>query len=94
MEPGWMGFDWINGGDLLQLNSFKVPVGKGLYLICGEGLLYIGQSANLRNRLKTHQKKDWGVGGASFRYYQMPDETLPHQLKEYESNLIGAYCIL
>ncbi len=90
-ELGWMGLDWIYGGDLLQLSSFNVPVGKGLYLICGEGLLYIGQSANLRNRLKAHRKKDWGVGEASLRYHQMLDETLPHQLKEYESNLIGAY---
>jgi len=90
-ELKWMGLDWINGGDILNLNPKKVPAGKGLYLISGEELLYIGQSKNLRTRLKAHQKKNWGMDEVTFRYYQMPDETFPHQMKEYESNLIGAY---
>ncbi len=90
-ELGWMGLGWLNGGELLQLKHSTIPEGKGLYLILGEEMLYIGQTNNLRGRIKTHQKKDWGVDGAGCRYYQMPDDTLPYQLKEYESNLIGAY---
>ena len=90
-EPGWMGLSWISGGELLQLKPSTIPEKKGLYLILGEEMLYIGQSNNLRDRLKTHQKKDWRLEGVRCSYYPMPDDTLPHQIKEYESNLIGAY---
>ena len=93
-EENWMGLNWQKPLQLNQKNLQNIPAGKGIYIILNEEILYIGQSANIKARLTAHCRKDWGESPVIFKYYSMPDETLPHQLKEWENDLIGAYYYL
>ena len=91
LEENWMGLKWHAKQELNQRNLLSIPDCKGIYILFNEELLYIGQSASLNKRLTAHTKKDWGNPPVYFKYYSMPDETLPHQLKEWENDLIGAF---
>lgn len=91
-EDEWMGLIWQAPRVLSVANARLAGPARGVYKIFNESkLLYIGQSTNLGSRLASHCKKHWGEGSVYFSYFVMPDETLPHQLKEYENDLIGAY---
>ncbi|WP_153015921.1 GIY-YIG nuclease family protein [Methanofollis ethanolicus] len=56
-----------------------------------DDVVYIGQSANLKARLSTHAQKDWGGIEAAYSYVVCPAAILPHQLKEWENDLIAGY---
>tara|TARA_B100000949_G_C14011114_1_gene337315 strand:- start:41 stop:472 length:432 start_codon:yes stop_codon:yes gene_type:complete len=91
LDPDWMGLRWYRT-DFSALQPSSVSANPGVYLIFNDETretLYIGQTTNLLRRLATHRTKAWGCS-ASFLYTTM-DGTLPHQLKELENDLIGAY---
>ena len=72
----------------------EVPVGDGLYKILDGNtgtLLYIGESHQLAKRLKTHSRKNWEPYLPVMSYHSLPEGTLPHQRREWEVDLIGAY---
>ena len=52
-------------------------------------VLYIGETRNLRQRLKAHSGRDWQCR-PGFVYSAQAPSALPHQLKEMENDLIGA----
>lgn len=89
--------DWM----ALQWNEFQalhrapdIPRRPGLYRIMSiedDDVIYIGQSANLRARLSTHAQKEWGVTGVAYSYVACSPDILPHQLKEWENDLIAGY---
>ena len=88
----WMGLHWQN---LLELNVSgiqKSPRAKGIYKLLGDGeLLYIGQTANLKSRLTSHSRVNWGASPIFYSYCMLSDELLPHQIKELENDLLGAF---
>ena len=47
--------------------------------------VYVGESKNLKDRLWSHQKRNWHCH-AGFTYLAQPTSTLPHQLKEMEND--------
>jgi hypothetical protein len=90
-KTDWMGLDWISPKILAPANLRFAPESKGLYTISGSDLYYIGQTTSLKNRLLDHSRKKWIEHPVSYQYCILPPTTLPHQLKELENDLIGAY---
>jgi len=88
----WMTLNW---NELRAMHkSPDIPRQPGLYRIIStedEDVIYIGQSANLRARLSTHAQKEWGTTGVAYSYVACSRDTLPHQLKEWENDLIAGY---
>lgn len=91
-EEDWMGLQWQSPQKLHSRSIQKAAAAKGLYKIFSKDeLLYIGQSANIKSRLYAHAKKDWNEEHVLYSLSILPDELLPHQLKELENDLLGAY---
>lgn len=91
-SPDWMGLDWTDAVPLR--GGSEAPDRPGLYRILSMGecdVVYIGQSKGLRSRLQSHAKRDWGDIEAAYSYVMCPPEILPHQLKEWENDLIAGY---
>ncbi|WP_338452542.1 GIY-YIG nuclease family protein [Niallia oryzisoli] len=90
ISTDFMGLPWLKFITKEQLS--EVPSSKGVYRIKGietNSLLYIGQSKKLKERLKEHNRKEWGQE-VEFSYFILKDATDYH-LKEIENDLIGAF---
>lgn len=89
-----MGLAWSEPQPLLTTKKQAIPQKKGVYKILnattGE-LLYVGESKNLQQRIPNHKRKPWGHYQPVFSYAIQSDNILPHQLKELENDLIGAW---
>ena len=82
----WLGLTWKNPNSL-DIGELSNP---GVYRIINDGSLsYIGESKNLNTRLTTH-RRDNRFNECKYSVHLMP-EALPHQLKERETDFIGAY---
>lgn len=93
-SPNWMGLHWNEPRLFDEFERKDVPRGPGLYRIMSAGdddVVYIGQSADLGVRLSTHAKRDWGEIEAGYSYVVCSSDILPHQLKEWENDLIAGY---
>jgi hypothetical protein len=83
----WLGLNWSPFQVLHDVNAPSCP---GVYRIRKNScLLYCGQSTNLQKRIHTHQKAS-RFRNSQISFHQM-DNSQPHQLKERETDLIGAY---
>ena len=85
----WMGLVWT---EFVGFNDSKnVPTLPGIYKIVevkNNELLYIGETKNLKNRLKTHKKK---FSKEAFSYSKLVVEMPRYQRLEIENDLIGQY---
>jgi len=91
-SPDWMGLDWTDAVPLRD--GSEAPDRPALYRILSMGecdVVYIGQSKGLRSRLQSHAQKDWGEIQVAYSYVVGPVAILPHQLKEWENDLIAGY---
>jgi excinuclease UvrABC nuclease subunit len=71
-----------------------VPSAAGLYLLFERDtgdIVYIGQSADCSKRLRSHAMKFLDEQALMFFYYSVERSLLPHNLKEWENDLIGNY---
>ncbi|PFP09370.1 hypothetical protein COJ90_20910 [Priestia megaterium] len=86
----FMGLPWSNFIDIKQISD--IPNKRGVYRVKGlktNTILYIGQSKQLKNRLREHMKKNWGQ---EVKYsFCVIENTKDYQLKEIENDLIGAF---
>ena len=85
----WMGLVWTEFVGFDDLNN--VPALPGIYKIVevnNNGLLYIGETKNLKNRLKTHKKK---FPNEAFSYCELSNKAPRYQRLEMENDLIGHY---
>ncbi|MDO9036626.1 MAG: hypothetical protein Q7U51_15700 [Methanoregula sp.] len=93
-QPGWMELLW-SGCEMLDAEKTRpVPAGLGLYLLRDAGsqeICYIGQSGNCAQRLLDHAKKSWDGKEVQFSFHGIDKTVLPHQLKEWENDLMGNY---
>jgi hypothetical protein len=90
----WMGLAWSGKMSLDGETIRAVPSAPGLYQLfeCDTGdLVYIGQSADCAKRLKSHATKFLDKKDLMFSYYDVKKSMLPHNLKEWENDLIGNY---
>nr|WP_243237425.1 GIY-YIG nuclease family protein [Heliobacterium chlorum] len=89
-----MNLKWKESSILSTENVKTIPPVPGVYKILAKGekgLLYIGESNSLTNRLKSHVLKNWGTDDVYFSYVPFEKDILPHQLKEIENDLIGSH---
>jgi hypothetical protein len=93
-DRDWMGLAWSGRRPLDGETIGKVPPGAGLYLLFERGsrdLVYIGQSADCAQRLRSHAMKLLDEKNMLVSYYIEEKPLLPHNLKELENDLIGNY---
>lgn len=89
-QKGWMGLPWSPPNDLRPGPS-TTPDAPGLYVLThDDGVIYIGQSTSLRQRVQAHSRSDWPAD-TTVRWSTLPKESPQHQLLELEVDLLGAY---
>jgi hypothetical protein len=90
----WMGLAWSVKKPLDGESIQALPSEAGLYLLFERyngNLVYIGQSVNCTKRFKSHAMKFLDEKGLMFSYYIEERTLLPHNLKEWENDLIGNF---
>ena len=93
-ERYWMELAWIGKLPLDGESVSTVPNGAGLYLLFERDthdLVYIGQSPDCAQRLRSHAMKLLDEKDMLFSYFIERKPMLPHNLKEQENDLIGNY---
>jgi hypothetical protein len=93
-ERDWMGLVWSGRLPLDGESVSTVPYGAGLYLLFERDtrdLVYIGQSSDCAQRLRSHAMKLLDEKDMLVSYYIEEKPLLPHNLKEWENDLIGNY---
>jgi hypothetical protein len=93
-ESHWMGLSWSPSNHLIKTNLNNIPASPGVYKIFDgkqRELLYIGETGNLRQRLRTHEQKLWECTTPLFSYVKLPEDTPVYQRHEIENDLIGGY---
>ena len=93
-ERDWMELAWSGKRPLDGETISRVPHGAGLYLLFEldtRDLVYIGQSADCAKRLRSHAMKLLAEKDMLVSYYIEEKPLLPHNLKEWENDLIGNY---
>jgi len=94
LDKDWMGLDWSHAAVLNYASVECVPSVPGVYKILSsqsQELLYIGQSANVQYRLRSHARKDWKTDDVCFSFHQLAKDVLSHQLHEIENDLIAGF---
>jgi hypothetical protein len=89
-----MGVPWIGKLPLDGESVGMVPSGAGLYLLFERDsgdLVYIGQSSDCAQRLRSHALKLLDEKDMLVSYHIEKKSLLPHNLKEREIDLIGNY---
>jgi len=82
----WLGLEWT---EFVSLSDARTD-GSGVYRVRRDNdILYFGESNKLRARLAAHAT-DARFAGCLVSAHTMRD-ALPHQPKERETDLIGAY---
>lgn len=88
----WMGLNWSQSQDLSKVST-EIPSADGVYRIWDPDsplpLEYIGESANLRSRLRTHSSNRHG--DLCFSYAAPDFLEAKHKRLEAETDLIGAH---
>jgi hypothetical protein len=93
-ERYWMELAWIGKLPLDGDTISTVPPGAGFYILFDRDtrdLVYIGQSADCAQRLRSHAMKLLDEKDMLFSFYIEEKPLLPHNLKEWENDLIGNY---
>ena len=83
----WLDLDWSESMNLADIQPSSFP---GVYKIFKDNMmLYCGETKELKGRLNEHKRNpNFSNSKASF---SVMNNCLPHQLKEREVDLIGAY---
>jgi len=90
----WMELAWIGRLPLDGETISTVPPGAGFYLLFdrdSRDLVFIGQSADCAQRLRSHAMKLLDDEDMLVSYHIERKPLLPHNLKERENDLIGNY---
>jgi hypothetical protein len=93
-DPDWMGLEWTAAAPLNEKNMQTIAPGAGLYLLAdaeSKEVLYIGQSADITQRLPDMSRKEWGGRDLTFSYQILGQKVLPHNLRELECDLVGNF---
>ena len=91
-DSDWMGLNWSCLRPLVISETASLPQGTGVYKLIGDEneVLYIGESSNLRSRLRTHCDNP-DHRDAVFAYCALDHAALGCQRLEVENDLIAAY---
>ncbi len=89
----WMGLDWSEWKELDLGNIQRIPTQPGVYRIYDHEelvMLYLGGSRNLRKRIQSHSRRNWG-SNVAFSFHSLPRSLPEYQRMEIENDLIGGY---
>lgn len=90
----WMGIEWSELFGLKQTRPYEFPSKTALYKILdssSQTLLYVGETRNLRNRVRSHSRSDWGDYDPVLAFHLLPEDTKDYQRREMETDLLGGY---
>jgi hypothetical protein len=93
-DHDWMGLEWTAWEPLDAERVPNVAEGAGLYLLADAGtreIVYIGQAADIRNRLAGQAARSRDGRALVFSYQVVGQSVLPHNLRELEGDLLGNY---
>lgn len=93
-DNNWMGLSWHPFHNLIKTELGTVVASPGVYKLFDKEtreLLYIGETGNLRERLRNHEKKTWGLEPPLFSFVQLPQNTPTYQRHEIENDLLGGF---
>jgi hypothetical protein len=93
-DSDWMGLAWSGIRSLDGETIGTVPSRAGLYLLFEHDtrdLVYIGQSEDCAKRLRNHAMKFLEHPDIQFCVSILEQPLLPHNLKEWENDLMGNY---
>jgi hypothetical protein len=93
-ERDWMGLPWSGRRPLDGETISTVPDDAGFYLLFerdSHNLVYIGQSEDCAERLRSHAMKLLAEKDMLVSYAIEEKPLLPHNLRELENDLIGNY---
>ena len=89
-SPDWMGLHWTETAPLATERLSDAPQSPGVYRIIQDAqVVYVGESGDLRARLRTHAR-NW-KSAASCSWIETPHASLVHQRHELENDLIGGF---
>lgn len=89
IDEKWLSLDWSEFKPISSIIN-DLPASSGVYRIkMSENIVYFGESKNLKNRITNHSK-NINFENSLVSVHKMTN-AYPHQLKEREADLIGAY---
>ena len=89
---GWLGLDW-SPFYYLKKELARAPAGPGVFRLlkpAGPELLAVEAADSLRARLAALSERDWTPLDPLYSFAELPG-SLPHQRREAEGDLLGAY---
>jgi hypothetical protein len=92
-DPEWMNLDWSNPAPFSSEAIPDHPTAPGLYRIFLAGsdrLAYVGETSNLRSRLRRHARRDWGMD-SRVSVVTISEERPDYHRAELESDLLGGH---
>jgi hypothetical protein len=90
-DSGWMGLDWSGRFSLPSVPAGAYPALYRIFDAKTEKMLYIGETQNFGQRMKTHAQKNWSGRAPVVSYHRVVDNLLKVHLHELENDLIGGY---
>ncbi|WP_220199786.1 GIY-YIG nuclease family protein [Ktedonospora formicarum] len=96
-ENNWMGLRWSTPKELRGTNLQNEDTSPGVYKIFDPNtleILYVGETTDLKSRLKTHAAKNWQCQSPHFSFVRLSHDIQKHQLRERESDLLGGFYAL
>ena len=96
-EPDWMTLDWTEPAALDASSASGLPGAPGVYKILGasrERVLYIGETTDLRRRIRRHARRDWGETSPLISTCALSGDHPAYQRRELETDLLGGYYYL
>jgi hypothetical protein len=94
LEPDWMTLDWTEPVSLEPPSASGLPGTPGIYKIIastGERVLYIGETTDLRGRIRSHARRDWDEASPFISTYAFSEDRPAYQRRELETDLLGGY---
>jgi hypothetical protein len=86
-----MGLDWSGRFSLPSVPAGAYPALYRIFDAKTEKMLYIGETQNFGQRMKTHAQKNWSGRAPVVSYHRVVDNLLKVHLHELENDLIGGY---
>ena len=86
-----MSIEWSGRFSLSTVPGGAYPALYRIFDAKTEKLLYIGETQNFGQRMRSHAGKDWSGRAPVVSYHRMPSDVLKVHLHELENDLIGGY---
>jgi hypothetical protein len=90
-DSAWMGLEWSGWASLSSIPGGAFPALYRIIDAKSQRLLYIGETQNLGQRMRSHAQKRWSGSAPMVSSCRLPEATSKVHLHELENDLIGGY---